>query len=455
MPLTSGASELANHRFAGRNSGLWLALLLLACLGPFFFKLQITHDAAWQMWIARQLLHGADLYSDIIEINPPLWFWIAEPLSALSSRIGVSGTHALVAFFLGCIAASLTLSNRLLRGWPWSRRTLFLAAFVIAALPPANFGQREQFALIVATPYVLLVGLRRSGVAVPVQLAAGAGLFAAAGFALKPHFALVPILLELWLRRRLIRPETVALGMSAVVYAASVLVFEPDYFTKAMPLTREAYGQFTHLAPSGLWPTALPFLLALLARADRDEVSSAFLVGSLTFYLIFIWQMKGFAYHVLPSMGMLVLALAACVTPQVSVRNAIAFAAALFALLPNLTPYRTIPLADVPEGSSYAALSVAPRAGWPLVEEQHLKWSLRAMSLWMAPAVGKAVRPWVIKDLECNTPTYLVVDDRHLDLSSMFGDVISHYRPVEHQGQVTLMRLAHAMPPAAACRRVY
>src|SRR5215211_7582165 len=74
----------------------WAALAVLFMVAPLCFSLQITHDAAWQMWIGRQLLHGTNLYTDIIEINPPLWFWLAVPLAALSQLTGISGLHVLI-----------------------------------------------------------------------------------------------------------------------------------------------------------------------------------------------------------------------------------------------------------------------------------------------------------------------------------------------------------------------
>lgn len=440
---------------AERNRALWMALVLLVSAGPLFFQMQLTHDAAWQMWVGRQLLHGADLYSDIIEINPPLWFWLAQPLSALSQTLCVDGLNVLVAFFLVSIAVSLFLTNRLLQGWPQWRRTLFLITFVVMALPPTNFGQREHFTFISATPYVLLIGCRRSAATVSPNLATLIGSFAAIGLALKPHFALIPIVLELWLRRSIIRPETVVLAVSGTIYAASVYLLEPDYFSKAVPMAQQAYSQFGNFDPRTLLSTALPLLVALMVRPGCNDVSRALLVASLTFYLVFVWQMKGFAYQVIPAMGMLALALAATASANLSVRNAIAFAAGLFAVTPNLAPYHTRAWADVPKRSSYGALSVAPRAGWPLVEERELRWPLRSISLWMAPALGETVRAGVTRDLQCNPPAYLLVDDRRINFSNMFRDVLSYYVAIEQKGRVTLMKLARAMPRPSGCRTIY
>lgn len=430
------------------------ALALVLICTPIFFSIQITHDAAWQMWIGRQLLHGADLYTDIVEINPPLWFWLAELLAAISGSLGTSGLTTLVAFFIVCTFVSVLLIDLLINDWPNRRRLLLLIAFAIVALPPGNFGQREHFALIATVPYILLIGRRCAGTDSSTALAIMVGGFAAAGFALKPQFAVVPIVLELWLRRSIVRPEATTLAVLAMIYGASVIYLEPDYFAQIVPLAQRAYGQFGNFQPQMLLPTAIPFIFAFLARPARDPVSGALLVAALTFYLVFVWQMKGFAYQALPAMGLLVLSLAASVQRNSKVQMTAALGACALAILPNLKSYHTPAWADVPRGSSYAALSVAPRAAWPLVEERQLTWPLNVISLWMAPALGEEIRGSVTKDLRCNPPAYLLVDDREVEFSQMFPDIIDHYERIWQRNRMTFMKLRRPMPKEAACRSV-
>ena len=40
----------------------------------------VGSDVAWQLWIGHQISGGIHLYRDIIETNPPLWFWMAVPV---------------------------------------------------------------------------------------------------------------------------------------------------------------------------------------------------------------------------------------------------------------------------------------------------------------------------------------------------------------------------------------
>jgi hypothetical protein len=244
------------------------------------------------------------------------------------------------------------------------------------------------------------------------------------------------------------------LAVLALIYGASVILFEPDYFSEIVPLAQRAYGQFGNFQATMLLPTAVPFVLAFLARPARNSASGALLVAALTFYLVFIWQWKGFAYQALPAMGLLVLSLAASFQGSSKVQTTAAIAAAVLAILPNLKLYHTPAWADVPRASSYAALSVAPRAGWPLVEERQLTWSLNGISLWMAPALQEEIRESVTRDLQCNPPTYLLVDDREVDFTQMFPDIIDHYEPIWQRNRLTFMKLARPMPGQSECRSI-
>ena len=64
-------------------------------------------DVAWQLWIAHQIRMGARLYVDIVETNPPLWFWEAVPLDWVASYLHIP-SHALLVAAVG-IASSLSV----------------------------------------------------------------------------------------------------------------------------------------------------------------------------------------------------------------------------------------------------------------------------------------------------------------------------------------------------------
>ena len=75
---------------------LWLALALAALLTAFRLTGTVDSDVAWQLWIAGRIHAGAHLYRDIIEVNPPLWFWMASPVERAASILDLPIVSVLV-----------------------------------------------------------------------------------------------------------------------------------------------------------------------------------------------------------------------------------------------------------------------------------------------------------------------------------------------------------------------
>src|SRR5215813_700280 len=66
---------------------VWLALALTVLV---VFLAPLTHDAAWYLVATRRYLDGARLYVDLIEVNPPLMFWLMTPPTWLGRALGLS-----------------------------------------------------------------------------------------------------------------------------------------------------------------------------------------------------------------------------------------------------------------------------------------------------------------------------------------------------------------------------
>lgn len=390
---------------AAESRAVWFVPVLLAA--PFYLSMRLNHDSAWAVWVGRQMLGGRNLYSDIIEVNPPLWFWMTAVIGG-----------ALVPFFLLGIAASigLLLKLRAERG--------LLAGFLIGTLllPWGNFTQREHFTLIATVPYVLLLHRRGQGERIDSGLALAVGAFAAFGFALKPHFALVPLALELWLRNPK-RPELAALIGAGSLYLVAALIFEPDFFTRSLPLSYLAYESFGRVAwQFALLPVLAPFLFAPFLKKPPP----AFLIAALAFLLAFLAQGKGFAYQMIPALGMLT------ISALMSERKGVGASIAFMAVILNARPYTPSPygLGDVPPGSSVAVLSRAPRLTWPFVEERHLIYTQPYMCLWMAPTV--------MPDFRGIRSDYLLIDDRTVNFTEAARGILLDYERVRQTGRITL-----------------
>ncbi|MGE4220858.1 MAG: hypothetical protein AB7G39_15530, partial [Alphaproteobacteria bacterium] len=151
-------------------------------------------------------------------------------------------------------------------------------------------------------------------VAVSGRMRWGNALFAALGFAIKPHFLIFPVLAEGYvLLRRGVGPalgDAVpwAMGGVFVLYALFVLLAMPDYLTFVVPLAQHNYlqlglGPWNVLLHSQLTiPAGLFLPLLLIAFALRkSHLSRLVALAGIGSILQAVAQGKGWPYHVLPT----------------------------------------------------------------------------------------------------------------------------------------------------------
>jgi hypothetical protein len=343
-----------------RRSTLALALIF-ALLGLLPQALSRTlPDIAFPLWAAERMQHGARLYVDILEINPPLFIWLDLPLVWLSR---VTGLGSITCYR---IATSLLLFASLAGCW-WAlkrslgderveyRRVLWLAAaFALLLLPRLDWGEREHLSLALTLPYILLGVARARGRQVPRGGAIVAGLAAGIGIAFKPHFVLVWVGREMaarrWTRLRAaarqtspdgdagqsviarpegpkqsgrlrVNPETIVVPLLCIAYLISVILIHPEYFH----LVRElgwAYSGFVRNSPTlavavflGNGATivlgALIVALALRAIPKQAAVWRVLIASMLGYFMAAVFQLKGRSYHLYPSAALAMLLLAA------------------------------------------------------------------------------------------------------------------------------------------------
>src|SRR5919107_1717625 len=232
-PTVSGA------RFAQARAWhpLWIAFTLTALATALRLIDTVDSDVAWQLWIAHRIHAGANLYTDIIEVNPPLWFWMALPIDRLATLAHVRAETVLIVTLGGAVALSLAATNRLLDHILVRSRAILLgyAALALTTMPWMHVGQREQIVLIGTLPYAALLAARREGKTVQPALAFLIGIGVGLGLALKHYFLVVPVILELWLLAgcwrawRPIRAETVGIITVGLAYAGAVILLDQDF----------------------------------------------------------------------------------------------------------------------------------------------------------------------------------------------------------------------------------
>ncbi len=467
----------------------------------------VGSDVSWQLWIAHQLNGGVRLYRDVLETNPPLWFWMAMPVDRLAHLLHVRSDHVLIAL-IGCLAAlSLAATDRLINGPDRGRRALFLAyaALILVAMPWLQFGQREQLALIGTLPYAALISARRSGRAVPLGFALLVGASAALGFALKHYFLLVPILLELWLiagqRRswRPLRPETVAMAAIGILYAAALAIFASDYFSVALPLILLAYGVTGAERLVDLFQPAVVTALATVAvlvghsRLLRS-FAGAMVVAAIGFAGVYFIQAKGWSYHAVPLAGCAAIAFAAALIAEEKPSRMVALAAPALLALPlwigaQQALHRDPTEADVEHavqdlnrGDSAGFIGTDPALGWNVTLQRGFDYPSRYNGYWMMRAVvdneaaarpdprlsafGRLVVRQTVQDFRCLPPERIIVarpspaaaKDGAFDILAFFlrdpqfAQLLSRYRPVSRTS-VEAFTLVSPLEPGHDCLR--
>ena len=486
------------------------ALALLCWLGACFtvIGIGVWHDVTWQLWIARHLNAGVGLYSWIMEVNPPLWFWMAQPIDRLASATGLPALRLLLAAILLLIGLSLVLAARLSTDAPPRLRAVLYCGMLLGTvlITIGDFAQREHLTLIAAIPYALLIARRAAGQQVTWQLALATALLATPMFALKHYFALIPILLECWLIWRLrrqwrpLRIETITLVLGAVAYAAAILIFTPEYLTDMVPGLRLAYGDLRMSTRTILLNPMTLLLAASLFyfwhfRRELRPMAQAMLLIAASFLIAYILQAKGWTYQFTPIMAALLLAqlLHLAQRPaQPALRRAERATAILVAGLAlwsplALGPYRNefAPIYDrllneARPGMTAVMLTSKASRMWPMLDEAGLKWPSRYYHFWMMQAAANRlatgqpldgelgdyltrVRLDTVEDFTCNPPDFLIddgasVDDADFDMLDFFRAeprfeaLMAAYAVDRQLGPFTVYRRTAPLPlPTGAC----
>ena len=463
---------------------LLVALLLVALITAVRLTGTVDSDVAWQLWIAGRMHDGAVLYRDIIETNPPLWFWMAVPVERAAALLHVRIESALIVTIGGLGALSLAATSRFLSHVEPSRQTVFLcaSAIMLCAMPWMHVGQREQIVMIGALPYAALIAARRDGHRVPTIFALAIGIGGALGFALKHYFLIVPALLELLLlsgqgrRWRLRRPETLAMAGVGALYAIAVLLFAGDFLTSIVPLLRLSYGglgapNFLHLLrPFG----AVGLILLIVSLAHAKELRKApfalaLFTAAIGFAAAYFIQHKGWPYHTIPMIGFAGLAIVALLLKSTSPLRLLRLGAPGLLCLPLLlaaeeqlhpalpNPDLRLAVAPLRPEDTVGFLATETAIPWSVTLQGGYGYASRYNGFWMLPAVvrnealggpnpgltalGRQVVAETVHDFACARPRRIIISrprpgEPGFDILAFFRrdprfvELLSHYRVV-------------------------
>ena len=291
-----------------------LPLLVAAIACAFYAQFWLSHDDSWYLIATRKFLDGARLYIDIMEVNPPLNFYLTVPALLLAEAIGITDTLAYV--IQTCVLGGLSglWLVRLLRRSDLAGRerwAILIPALVgLFLLPIGEFAQREHLLFVYALPYLtyVILGSER------VRLGAGEkillGLVGTLGLALKPYFLLIPVAIILVgpvksLMSRIFAPANLGLAAGLVAYALFTILVHPEFFSDILGVARRVYWAFGFSAAGVLlrgeiFAVLLFAYLFALGGVSNDRASRRFAAAVAAALVSYLVQFKGWNYQLIP-----------------------------------------------------------------------------------------------------------------------------------------------------------
>lgn len=305
----------------------WLVLAVCALWIAGYFFPPVNHDTSVILYISKLWLEGGRLYVDAIDINTPLVFVLHLLPEIIAKATGIPGTTVLIGLLgLGIAGSFITCRLVLAASLDPAHATAdallpLLLLFLLIIYPNNMFSQREHIMLVLAMPYLLVASGRANGDGLSARMRTITGLLAGFGFAMKPYFLGIPLLVELYVlsqrgwRQSLADPAAWAVLAVCVGHAFFAVIVTPEYFTVVMPLARAFYSEVSqwswldlaisaNLGP----PTVILPLLGIAAfLAVRSHLARVIFMAGIGGLISAYAQSKGWPYHTLPAQALTLL----------------------------------------------------------------------------------------------------------------------------------------------------
>ncbi len=289
--------------------------VILGLLGAAFYsRFWLSHDDSWYLIATRKFLEGQRLYVDIMEVNPPLNFYLTAPALLFADATGLGDTVAYVLQVSALCALSGLWLVRLLRQSNLDKGAalaiLLPALAGLFVLPIGEFAQREHLLFVFALPYFcyVILGGERVGIGRTERFLLG--LIATLGLALKPYFLLIPAALVLVgpVRLLLVRAfsaENVGLALGLLGYAAFTVMVHPEFFSDILTVAQRVYWAFGFSASGVLlrgeiFAVVIFLYIFTLGGIPEDRASRRFAAAVLASLASYLIQFKGWNYQLIP-----------------------------------------------------------------------------------------------------------------------------------------------------------
>jgi len=441
--------------------GFISALLVAGTFLAVFSGRYLNHDVAWYLVATRKWLEGAQLYIDLVEVNPPLSFYLTVPAIWLADLFGMSDSDAQYVLIAGLLVISLTWVWHLLgdnHGLSMPRRLIFIVTTGIMVIFPAgaNIAQREHLMLIMLLPYLFGYVLLHDPDRGKGAIARTA--FGALGFCIKPHFMLFPItftMVRIWQGKSLkpiISLSNIVILIVGIGYVGLVFAFHPAYLSTIVPMALHIYGDYSFGA-KGVFQTLPPVLIAIIAsyiivlmvgpnRSKGAVYFAAALFAATGSYLL---QWTGFPYQLLPVISLIAMAsiwIFVQSEPRLIFRLVMGVGLVFVLTTSAMTGfYRNWAMAELSgrvkvhgQAPRLMVFSTELAISFPLTLETGAIWTSRYPALWLIPGainglerencisdpdkcavledILKLTRRDIVTDFETGSPDVLIFDHR-------------------------------------------
>lgn len=425
---------------------------------------EINHDTGWYLYVAAGLLDGKSLYTDFVEVNPPLSMWLTVPPVVLARWTGLAPDRALYVQQFLLTAASLLLAARYLRAIPELQHAarlvlLCLLAFIMLFAPGPDFGQREHLMVLLFLPWLLLRVARASGFKPGKPEAALIGIAAAVAVCIKPHSAVAVLMVEalLLLRFRSLRLVFATENLVALAFCTAYLVtiwmWASEFLSVVLPLGVEAYVPYygrpalllVERSSRTVFIMVIMGALLWLSGSGQRLLPAVLLAAAAGFLVSYYLQAKGYFYHLLPAVAFAAFAASAAFASILTSRREApashlarmlpAFMMAVVLLLtwkPQIYFYAGQPFEDAidrhkPGARSVFIASTNVFQPFPMVVKRDLVWASRFPVQWLVPYVshhwgGTGALPddpivhmalqSAVSDLDTHRPDVVFIDRR-------------------------------------------
>ncbi|WP_226905591.1 hypothetical protein [Legionella antarctica] len=262
----------------------------------------------------KRLLAGGTYVNDMFETNPPLIYYFSIAINFLAKAFNTSNVLVFKCVVYVFILYSLGICHHILSCKPIKSEVIspliLTLGFCLLILSVCFFGQREHLMLVLTMPYFFLLYKTATGIKFSSILRIIISFLAALGFALKPYFLFGLLFSELLLMywqqnwKTIVRLETQVIFWTVIVYLISVAVLMPDFYSVILPDLLHFYA-FNNSIVDIITNFALVNALFLLlitcwlsiSLGRLEKLLSVITIG---FMCCFVFQGKGWSYHVYP-----------------------------------------------------------------------------------------------------------------------------------------------------------